>query len=398
MPGELSNHRWGQRGRYLVPWDAGGPVGWFLHRLFAPHGGREALRLRFARWLPGKVGAWLLLGSPEPRAEPALHRFETALAAVPELAAPGGPSPRWVLILDEPDSSRRRLVGFRFAPEGLDPDLVVKLQPSPAPGLTREARGLRRLHAELPPFLVSTLPEVLHHQTSEDFDLLALSALPGPSGYVTARSRGLRRATEQLSAAARWLASFQSAGRRRAGPPTPLPSWPDLAPASDADAPPPAWYRDLHELTARHPVPLVVGHGDFWPRNLLLPDPSNGLPSVVDWEAWNDEASPAADLFHYPFALGQVVRWRPWGSTAPLDAFRHTFVEDNPLSREVVRYAHRVISGLELPARTLAPLFRLYLLAGARKKMPVPSAFAASPEACLAAYRLVERTPCVLSG
>ncbi len=398
MPGKGATKRWRQRGRYLVPRGPKGPGRWFLHRLFAPHGGREALGLRLARRLPASLGTRLLLGSPEPGVESSLERFEAALAAVPELATFQEPAVRWVLILDEPESSRGRLVGFRFAPRAPEPDLVLKLQPSPAPGLAREARGLRRLREELPADLATTWPRVLHHHQGEGFDLLALSILPGTSGYVTARSRGLGRAARQLRAADRWLRSFQEAGRRVEGSTGHLPPWRELAPASDADAEPPAWYRHLHELTRHHPLPTVVGHGDFWPRNLLLPDGAHEPPGVVDWEAWSEEASPVADLFHYALALGQVVRWRPWGSTAPLDAFRKTFAEDNPLSREVVRYVHSVVTSWGLPARAAGPLLRLYLLAGARRKMSVPAAFAESPETCLAAYRLVETTPCVFSG
>lgn len=398
MPDRGETTRWGQRGRYLVPLAPRGPGRWFLHRLFAPHGGREVLGLRLARRLPAGLGARILLGAPEPGVESSLERFAAALAAVPELATFQEPEVRWILILDEPGSDRRRLVGFRFAPAAPEPDLVLKLQPSPAPALAREARGLRRLREELPADLATTWPRVLHHHEGEGFDLLALSVLPGTSGYVTARSRGLRRAARQLRVAARWLASFQEAGRRADDGTSHLPPWRELAPASDADAEPPPWYRDLHELTSHHPLPTVAGHGDFWPRNLLLPDGADEPPGVVDWEAWSEEASPVADLFHFPFALGQVVRWRSWGSTAPLDAFRKTFAERNPLSREVVQYVHAVVSSWGLPTRAAGPLLRLYLLSGARRKTSVPAAFAESPEACLAAYRLVESTPCVFSG
>lgn len=389
MPGSRAQARWGQRGRYLVPLGAEGPSGWFLHRLFAPHGGGEVLGLRVARCLPGRLGARLLLGPPGERAAPALRRLYRAATEISE--------PRWVAILDEPGSLRRRLVGFRFPPGASRPDLVVKLQPAPAPGLAREARGLARLRQRLPGPLAATLPEGIHHHAGDDEEVLVLSALPGTSGYVTARSSGLRRAARQLPAAARWLARFQAACRPEPERSTTLPSWRDLAPPADRASEPPAWYRDLQRLTAERPLSRVVGHGDFWPRNLLLPEDPDGLPAVVDWESWSDDASPLADLFHYPFALGQVVRWRPWGSVAPLEAFRRTFVDANPLSREVARYAHAVVSALGFPARAAAPLFRLYLLLGCRGEMPVPKAFE-RPAAGLDAYRLVERTPCVFSG
>lgn len=395
---------WRQRGRYLVPLDAAvgtAPRRFWVRRLYAPHGGRERLLLGLARRLPGGSGAALLLGPSEERAVPALAQLERALAAVPPPASRGA---SWVVVLDDAGSSRDRLVAFRFAAAEL-PDLVLKIQPAPAPGLGREAEGLARLSRELPAALAATLPEVVAHETVEGLDVLALSALPGTSGYVLARSAGLVRAAGQLEAAGGWLAELQAATRRPAT--LPLPAWVDSTSSGPAAVElagaPPAWYRNLERWLSGSSLPAVVAHGDFWPRNLLLPDRPGAPPSVVDWEAWSEAASPLGDLFHFPLALGQVARVGPvvpgggWGSAPPLAAFRATFVDPTPLARRVARYAAMVAAGLGLPEKCLAPLFRLYLLQGARGELSVPAPFD-EPAACLAAYHLLERSGCVFSG
>jgi hypothetical protein len=386
VPAErLGAARWGRRGRYLVPLDAAAAGRWFLDRLFAPHGGRERALLRLARALPWAAARRLLLRPPRGGADPALALLDRALAAQPGLAAANGGGEGWLVVADHVGSARGRVVGFRFSPSAAAPGLVVKVESGPSAALAREAEGLRRLRGSLPPPLASTLPEVAGEHEAAGLAVLALAALPGRSGYVTARRGGVRRATGQLAAAGRWLAAFQNSTRR--GDAEPPPAWRALAAAAgmEADDSPPAWYRALP------PLPAVAAHGDFWPRNLLLAGAAAALPAVVDWEAWSDAASPLGDLFHYPFALGQLA------GTRPLAAFRRTFVDDTPLSRRVVPYVRTVAAVHALADATLAPLFRLYLLAAAGGGMPVPSAFA-EPAACRAAYHLVESSGCVFSG
>jgi hypothetical protein len=398
----LGTVRWGRRGRYLVPLEAAAPGRWFLRRLFAPHGGRERLRLRLARRLGGRLGPRLLLRDAGDGAAAELQPLARALAAVPELAA--GPGDRWVVIAEEPGGRRRRQVAFRFAAAGGDgggapaagPDRAVKTEPRRSAALAREAEALRRLRRELPPVLAETLPEVIHHHATDDLDVLVLSASAGTSGYVVARAAGTRCAAEQLAAAGRWLAAFQRATRCQDRT-APVPSWPRLAVAAGLPPEPPRWYRELERFTGGQPLPAVAAHGDFWPRNLLLPESADRLPAVVDWEAWREAASPLGDLFHYPLALGQLVRRRGGAPPEPLAAFRRAFVVDGPLSRQVAGYTRTVAVALDLPAALLAPLLRLYLLSAARGDLPAPSAFAA-PASCLDAYRLLERSGCVLSG
>jgi hypothetical protein len=402
VPAEvLGTARWGRRGRYRVPLDAAAPGRWFLHRLFAPHGGRERLRLRLAHRLGGRLGPRLLLLDAGAGAAAELEPLARALAAVPELAS--GPGDRWVVVVEEPGEPRRRQVAFRFAAGGggggapaAAPDRVVKSEPRRSAALAREAEALRRLRRELPPALVATLPEVVHHHAADDLDVLVLSASAGTPGYVVARADGTRRAAGQLAAAGRWLADFQRA-TRRPDRTSPVPPWLQLAAAAGLPPEPPRWYRELERFTGGQPLPAVASHGDFWPRNLLLPESADRLPAVVDWEAWREAASPLGDLFHYPLALGQLVRRRGGAPPGPLAAFRRAFVDDGPLSRQVAGYARTVAAGLDLPAALVAPLLRLYLLSAARGDLPAPSAFAA-PASCLAAYRLVERSGCVLSG
>jgi Ser/Thr protein kinase RdoA (MazF antagonist) len=163
-----------------------------------------------------------------------------------------------------------------------------------------------------------------------------------------------RRVSRHLAAAGDWLARFHAATRRDEV--YRLPGWDELAAGEPG---PPPWYRRLEERLEHRPLPLAAGHGDFWPRNVLIA--AGALTAVVDWEAARWSAPPFEDLFAFAWSYGLDGPWRRGRPLPAADAFRHAFVDDNPLSRAVAAYLSRYGTAFALDGETLRDLFRLWL-------------------------------------
>ena len=68
------------------------------------------------------------------------------------------------------------------------------------------------------------------------------------------------------------------------------------------------------------------------------------------------------DLFDFPLTYGLNFPWAGHQRIAPDEAFRRTFLEENPVSRAVRRYLHRYCAETLIDPGVLPGLFRLYLL------------------------------------
>lgn len=295
----------------------------------------------------------------------------------------------WVLArAGEPSAPRLVALGFGRG-EGA-PRIVLK-SAWRGSGLAREAAALARARRGQPAAIESTLPEVAGHWPGEP-EVLATSALPGRPAYVALRrARDPEAAAmEQLGAASRWLAAFQSASR---GEPTrpwiPAP-WSELAPAALRDRPEPAWLVALRRRLAEAPLPALWCHGDFWARNVLLGD-DGGVAGVVDWES-SHEGSPLADVVHFAFAHAQLLGERR--RLDPVAAFRAAFVDEGRLAAATRAAAAATPHGGDGELRLAA--LRLHLLDGAAGR--VPGAAALPVETWLACDAALEEGACAFSG
>lgn len=210
---------------------------------------------------------------------PALTRF---------LGSPAAEQDVPIVITDYPDSRRRRTVKL------LPPASIIKIRelPGDGPSLAIEAEACERVHALLP----RSTPKVIRFEQSADAEVLVLTALPGVSAYVEMQRAFApsRLAERHFEAAARWLTEFRRV----------LPN---------------------------------ASHGDFWAQNLLITEGGEG--GVVDWERFEGEGSPDADLFHFPLTYGLNFRWRR-GATDE-EKFTNTFVKRNRVSVAVRNYMRR---------------------------------------------------------
>ncbi|HUF78192.1 MAG TPA: hypothetical protein VMR44_04670 [Thermoanaerobaculia bacterium] len=381
----MSSARPGRFDRFLVSSATGSAATFLFDRLLAPHGRRERWLGALARRSGLASRAALVDGRPE-----AVGLAEAA-AALARLR----PAGEWILAGPRPEDRRGRFTGFLFPSgrphaRGARPDRVVKLRREGGAGATlaAEAETLAGLARELPEPLRGTVPGVLDHGRIESagqaWELLVLTTLPGRSAYVELQMAFLpaRRAPRHLRAAGDWLAHFHRATARRASAWSP-PSWEEIAPGDQAASP--EWYRRLRLGLAEAPWPLAAGHGDFWARNVLLPEPGEGpaeasgrLSGVVDWEHFRPQAPPFDDLFHFALSYGESF---PWGGRRrpPEEAFRRSFLADNAVSRELRRYFAAYARETGLDSAALGGLARLFLLTREDR------------DACLNRYRMLER-------
>lgn len=363
--------RLGVLGRFLVPVDRRRVVRWFFRDLFVPHGRRERL-LRRAVGVAGRLPLPLAPAFRDRRAADEIAGDDAAraeaLAAVEWMVGgPGRPllaeggltsTPSWLAAADYAGTGRRRTLAFLFAPGSDRPAAMAKVRPGDATGepLASEREAIDRVRAELPADLAATVPAVLAWGRAAGREGLLLAALPGRSVWADLHATAFpaRRASRHLAAAANWLAAFHAATRRDQV--FRLPAWDELA-AGEPEPPP--WYRRLAERLERRPLPLAAGHGDFWPRNVLIE--GGEVTAVVDWEAARPAAAPFADLFAFAWSYGIDGPWRRGRPLPAAEAFRRAFLDDNPLSRAVAAYLARYGAALALDGETASDLFRLWL-------------------------------------
>jgi len=344
--------------RFLLPVDERGVVRFFFDNLFVPHRLFERVARPIARSSGRPLGrrrGRILLGdrlalqTDDRRLsgwEACLDVLSTALRSglAPEVEER---ERRWILMRGDAPVDGVHLVAFFFG-AGPAPVTVLKLRRGPAATLEREAAALRQLAGRLPPGLQPSVPSVLAVQRVGDLEGLLLSALPGRSAYVEMQDARLpaRTARRHLRAAGSWLAAFHDAtreiGRR--------------------------FVAEEHAGAGREAleaVPLAFSHGDFWARNLLLD--GTRVCGTVDWENAAEATPVFEDLFHFPLTYGlSSLSWR-CRRRPPEQAFRWTFLDETPLSREVRGYLedYCAATGLEFPL--LRPLFHLFLSRRARR-------------------------------
>jgi hypothetical protein len=360
----------GSRGRFLVPTGERRVIRWLFRDHFGPHGRRERL-LRWAVGLAAYLPVSLAAAVRDRRGGGAAAEDDAraeALAAVawlvmgegrPLLEAGGvAEPPAWLAAADYAGTGRRRTLAFLFAAGGDRPRAVAKLRPLAAAGgpLSAEREAIEGVRAELPADLAATVPAVLGRRCAAGREGLLLAALPGRSVWAElhATSFPLRQAPRHLAAAADWLVRFHVATRRAEV--FRLPPWDELAAGEPS---PPPWYRRLAERLDRRPLPLAAGHGDFWPRNVLVA--GGAVTAVVDWEATRRAAPPFVDLFTFAWSYGLDGPWRRGGRLPAAEAFRHAFLDDGRLSRAVAAYLARYAGALALDGEVLQDLFRLWL-------------------------------------
>jgi len=371
-----------QWNRVLYPPDHRPAVTYLARRLVVAHGRRERLKCVLwaglgrglgSRWRLREDGVTLeALGDAQPALRP---RLEQALGLLREALADdalrraasltGRGSLRWILLLDPPSSSREGGVAFLFRGAERLPCAVLKLRRAAAAdsSLEREAEALDALAGRLPVPLRASLPRLLAYRRRQGCEALALSVLEGCPAYVELHGRlwPRRRVERHLLAAADWLSRFHIATRSDSPAPPPEDEarriGQTLAAAGRDQEP-----EDLAELletARRHHLPCSAVHGDFWARNLLLCGDRVG---VVDWEHFRDVGSPLEDLFHFALSYGLNYPWSRYRRLPPLEAFRHTFLERNPVSRAVRRYFEAYGSRTGLPPEAWWHLLRLHLL------------------------------------
>jgi len=344
--------------RFLLPIDDSRLLRFFFDNLFVPHRLSERAARRIARrrgWLLCRRRGRVLLGDrlalqaddrPLSEWEACLDVLSTALRSglAPQVAER---ERRWILMRGDAPEDGVHLVAFFFG-AGPAPVTVLKLRRGPAATLEREAAALRHLAGRLPPELQPCVPSVLAVERMGDLEGLLLSALPGRSAYVEMQDARLpaRVARRHLRAAGSWLAAFHGATRE---------SGRRFVAEGHAEA-----GREVLEA-----VPLAFSHGDFWARNLLLD--GTGVSGTVDWENAAEATPVFEDLFHFPLTYGlSSLSWR-CRRRPPEQAFRRTFLDETPLSREVRGYLedYCAATGLEFPL--LRPLFHLFLSHRARR-------------------------------
>lgn len=390
--------------RFEIPRRDDGVLRHFLEHLFVAHSARERLARLAARAslaVGGRsVARRILPNAAAGSTDRPLQRVAARLGL--------DPGTRWIQLFDYAEGGRAGSVLFSFRPSCTEPSMVVKVRPcsSHASTLKREWEALAAVRARLPEELLDTVPEPLMYLVDDETELLGLSFLSGCSVYIEMRNLlfPTRRSTAHMEAASTWLASFHEATAESGTTLDPVRDLPDpkelrerILSTGGSDAlggdPELRWYRDLREALGRRPLPLSAIHGDFWPRNLLVG--SFPLPNVVDWEHYRAQGNPASDLFHFPLTYGLNHGWERYRRRPPLEAFRRTFLEHNPVSRAIQHYLARYgrIRGMDL--ELLRRLFLLHLLTrGSRKRRCLEAVSRALPEETLwvFAYSMVTRT------
>jgi hypothetical protein len=228
------------------------------------------------------------------------------------------------------------------------PRAALKVRPAGGP-LWREHETLMELHARLPPALARAVPRPIGYSEEDAWEALLLPWHRGHSPYVEMQRllRPARRAGVHLQAAARWLAELHAATREPAEP------------RHDED------------------VPLAFGHGDYWPRNLLLQ--GHTVSAVLDWERSGPGRPVTEDVFHFALTYALNFRWTAAGRAAPDEAFRRGFLHRGPVSAEIGRFLRSYCTAMRLPPRLLGVLFE--------RQLPTLSEVAGLPIEMAAALR-----------
>jgi len=278
---------------------------------------------------------------------------------------------RWILIED--GSRTDRLIVLLFLPDQEQPTVALKIAPASAGSLTRERDALGHLHATLPEDLAASLPRPGLLQQQGEWQVLPLSIVEGRPAYVEMQAswQPRRHVARHLECASHWLARFHretASGDAFLSQPAEqhtVMKWATRLEKAGVEET--RWFEALLHRCQRDPISLSAGHGDFWARNLLVPDCSRQcghppLPGVIDWESYRPRQLPFVDLFHFAVTYGLNYLWARYRRIEPLAALRSTFIDDTHLSREIRHCFNSYCLRMELDPAHLGPFFQLYLL------------------------------------
>jgi hypothetical protein len=338
-------------GRIHFASDATGPRRFVASTLFVPRGWRDRLRVRAGVMRADAVRTVTLgdNGLPEGRAWAPVH------AAV-HAAADRGAAPGWVQVDDyehaaDDRGSRGRSIVFLFpSAESAVPFAVAKVRRG-GEGLSLRHERDALWHMSTTP-LRASVPEVRSYEENGATEVLIASAVQGRSMYRTMKSALWPHAHVRghFAAAAGWLAQFQN-GRE------------------------------------------LGSHGDFWARNILL---ARGATSVVDWEHFDPDGDPLADVFHFPLTYALAFRWELRERADSVEKFRRAFAVPNVLSSAIREWMSEFGAARGLDRSALRARMLTWLEAGAEGRIARPRLTEGEWSAMADVIR--GRAQCVFSG
>jgi hypothetical protein len=110
-------------------------------------------------------------------------------------------------------------------------------------------------------------------------------------------------------------------------------------------------------------VPMSLGHGDYWVRNLLL-DEEGAITAVLDWERARPHRPPTEDLFHLVLTYALNLRWPGGGRVTAEEAFERAFLKPGPVAREIGAVLLRYCAAAGIDPQWLRALLLLHLATG----------------------------------
>jgi aminoglycoside phosphotransferase (APT) family kinase protein len=248
------------------------------------------------------------------------------------------------------------VLGFVFADDARDPELVVKMSRLPGDDrwIDREAANLRRLQAARSGGFDS-IPRVAACDDGAGARMLVQTVVPGAT---MDRATVRRRPDACVDAVVTWLIDLHRSTASSSGPASlerlvagPLDRFEALCAGRPAER---ALVRRTRAVVApllAAEVPLVFEHGDLSAPNILIDDQDR--VGVVDWELADPAGLPAVDLFFFltfvAFARGRANRRRDW-----LAAFHSAFFGPDAWAAPWIR---KYTEAMELPEESLKPLF-----------------------------------------
>ncbi|MGH2570604.1 MAG: aminoglycoside phosphotransferase family protein, partial [bacterium] len=271
---------------------------------------------------------------------------------------PGAPTPRtlhWLLKTPRFRASGH-VLGFVFADDGRDPELVVKVSRLPGDDrwIDREAANLRSIQAARAGGFDS-IPRVAACDDGAGLRMLVQTVVPGTT---MDRAAVRRRPKACADSVATWLTDLHRATKVAAGPDSlgrlvasPLDRFEALCAGRPGERALVRRTREIVEPLLAADVPLVFEHGDLSAPNILID--GRDRVGVVDWELADPAGLPATDLFFFltfvAFARGRASGRRDW-----LAAFRAAFFGPDAWATPWIR---KYADAMELPAGSLKPLF-----------------------------------------
>jgi len=234
-------------------------------------------------------------------------------------AEPGAPPPAtWTI--QRLDWTEADVAVAMVGPAGEPGSLILKLPYTPASvaSLRRQAAVLDQLHAHQPlGTWRSLLPRTLPSGDALGQPVFAETALPGLDMGAVLRQPDTRLMAYRSAVAAIRRLHLRT-GRRTVVDGEILRRWVEAPvrvlrkqvrnqPALDR------LEDELYTGLAGQNVSVSWIHGDFWPRNLLVPDDRTTLTGIVDWDLAEPGELPMHDILNLLLATPQLVHGRGLG-------------------------------------------------------------------------------------